>query len=199
MNVAVIGADRPWGALLMDGLGVGFEVVAIGSEDAPDLDGYRQVDLLERESLDPVLGGVEAVVYAAASDPTGDSEQVLLDAAARGAYVALTAACAAGIERVVLLSCLDLVRDYPEEYIVDPRWNAIPRAEAESLAPFMAELVGREIARTGQIEVRCLRLGVLGVETMAEDVVAAVREALIAERGGHHWSLAHVASSGRFV
>ena len=199
MNVAVIGADRPWGALLMDGLGVGFEVVAIGSEDAPGLDGYRQVDLLERESLDPVLADVEAIVYAAVSDSTGDSEQVLLDAAARGAYVALTAACAAGIERVVLLSCLDLVRDYPEEYIVDPRWNAIPRAEAESLAPFMAELVGREIARTGQIEVRCLRLGVLDEETMAEDAVAAVREALIAEREGHHWSLAHVASSGRFA
>ena len=199
MNVAVIGADRPWGALLADGLGAGFEVVAIGSEDAPGLDGYRQVDLLERESVDPVLGGVEAVVYAAASDSTGDSEQVLLDAAARGAYVALTAACAVGIEKVVLLSCLDLVRDYPEEYIVDPRWNAIPRAEAESLAPFMAELVGREIARTGQIEVRCLRLGVLGEETMAEDAVTAVREALIAEREGHHWSLAHVASSGRFA
>ena len=199
MNVAVIGADRPWGALLMDGLGVGFEVVAIGSEDAPGLDGYRQVDLLERESVDPVLGGVEAVVYAAASDSTGDSEQVLLDAAARGAYVALTAACAAGVEKVVLLSCLDLVRDYPEEYIVDPQWNALPRAEAESLAPFMAELVGREIARTGQIEVRCLRLGVLGEETMAEDAVTAVREALIAEREGHHWSLAHVASSGRFA
>ena len=199
MNVAVIGADRPWGALLMDGLGVGFEVVAIGSEDALGLDGYRQVDLLERESVDPVLGGVEAVVYAAVSDSTGDSEQVLLDAAARGAYVALTAACAAGVEKVVLLSCLDLVRDYPEEYIVDPRWNAIPRAEAESLAPFMAELVGREIARTGQIEVRCLRLGVLDEETMAEDAVAAVREALIAEREGHHWSLAHVASSGRFA
>ena len=199
MNVAVIGADRPWGALLMDGLGVGFEVVAIGSEDAPGLDGYRQVDLLERESVDPVLAGVEAVVYAAGSDPIGDSEQVLLDAAARGAYVALTAACAAGVEKVVLLSCLDLVRDYPEEYIVDPQWNALPRAEAGSLAPLMAELVGREIARTGQIEVRCLRLGVLDEETMAEDAVAAVREALIAEREGHHWSLAHVASSGRFA
>ena len=189
MNVLVIGADRPWGALLAAGLGAGFEVVAIGSE----------VDLLERASVDPVLAGVEAVVYAAASDSTSDSEQVLLDEAARGAYVALTAACAAGVEKVVLLSCLDLVRDYPEEYIVDPRWNAIPRAEAESLAPLMAELVGREIARTGQIEVRCLRLGALGEETMAEDVVAAVREALTAEREGHHWSLTHVASSGRFA
>ena len=199
MNVVVIGADRPWGALLATRLGAGFEVVAIGSEDVRDLDGYRQVDLLERASVDPVLADVEAVVYAAASDPIGDSEQVLLDTAARGTYVALTAACAAGVEKVVLLSCLDLVRDYPEEYIVDPRWNAIPRAEAESLAPFMAELVGREIARTGQIEVRCLRLGVLDEETMAEDAVAAVREVLIAEREGHHWSLTHVASSGRFA
>ena len=200
MNVAVIGADRPWGALLATKLGAGFEVVAIGSEDACDLDGYRQVDLLERESVDPVLADVEAIVYAAASDPIGDSEQALLDAAARGTYVALTAACAVGIERVVLLSCLDLVRDYPEEYIVDPQWNALPRAEAGSLAPLMAELVGREIARTGQIEVRCLRLGALGVETMAGDAVAAVREALTAEHEGRrHWLLAHVASNGRFV
>ena len=138
-------------------------------------------------------------MYAAVSDPIGGSEQVLLNVAARETYVALTAACAAGVEKVVLLSCLDLVRDYPEEYIVDPRWNAIPRAEAESLAPFMAELVGREIARTGQIEVRCLRLGVLDEETMTEDAVTAVREALTTEREGHHWSLAHVASSGRFA
>ena len=198
MNVLVIGADRPWGSLLATRLSADFEVVAIGSE----------VDLLERKSVDPVLEGVEAVVYAAASDlsavpaqadPIGDSEQVLLDEAARGTYVVLTAACAAGVEKVVLLSCLDLVRDYPEEYIVDPRWNAIPRAEAESLAPLMAELVGREIARTGKIEVCCLRLGALGEETMAEDAVAAVRDALTAEREGHHWSLAHVASSGRFA
>ena len=113
--------------------------------------------------------------------------------------MALTAACAVGIEKVVLLSCLDLVRDYPEEYLVDPQWNALPRAEAGSLAPLMAELVGREIARTGQIEVRCLRLGELDSETTADDAVAAVRQALTAEREGHHWSLVHVASSGRFA
>ena len=113
--------------------------------------------------------------------------------------MALTAACAVGIEKVVLLSCLDLVRDYPEEYLVDPQWNALPRAEAGSLALLMAELVGREIARTGQIEVRCLRLGELDAETTADDAVAAVRQALAAEREGHHWSLTHVASSGRFA
>ncbi len=199
MRVAIIGADRSWGALLAAKLGAEFEVVALGVEETSDLAGYRQVDLLQREALDPALAGVEAIVHAAGGDPAGDDEQALLDAAARGTYVALTAACAVGIEKAVLLSRLDLLRDYPEEYLVDPQWNALPKAEAGSLAPLMAELVGREIARTGQIEVRCLRLGELDAETTADDAVEAVRQALTAERGGHDWLLAHVASSGRFA
>lgn len=199
MRVAIIGADRPWGTLLAAELGADFEVVALGAEETSDLVGYRQVDLLQREALDPALADVEAIVHAAGGDPAGDDEGAVLDAAARGTYVALTAACAVGIEKAVLLSRLDLVRDYPEEYIVDPQWNALPRAEARSLAPLMAELVAREIARTGQIEVRCLRLGELDVETTADDVVEAVRQALTAERGGHDWLLAHVVSSGRFA
>ena len=199
MRVAVIGADRPWGALLAAELGEGFEVVVLGAEENSDLANYRQVDLLQREELDSALAGVEAIVHAAGGDPIGDDEQDLLDIAARGTYVALTAACAVGIEKAVLLSDLDLMRDYPEEYLIDPQWNALPKAEAGSLAPLMAELVAREIARTGQIEVRCLRLGELDAETTADDAVEAVRQALTAERGGHDWLLAHVASSGRFA
>lgn len=199
MRVAIIGADRPWGARLAAELGAELEVVALGAAENSDLAGYRQVDLLQREALDAELAGVEAIVLAASGGPTGDDEGAMLDSAVRGTYVALTAACAVGIEKVVLLSSLDLVRSYPEEYLVDPQWNALPQAEARALAPLMAELVGREIARTGQVEVRCLRLGTLGAETTADDAVAAVRQALIAEREGHHWSLAHVASSGRFA
>lgn len=199
MRVAIIGADRPWGARLAAELGAELEVVVLGAAESSDLVGYRQVDLLKREALDAELAGVEAIVLAASGDPIGDDEGALLDIAARGTYVALTAVCAVGVEKVVLLSSLDLVRSYPEEYLVDPQWNALPQAEAESLAPLMAELVAREIARTGQVEVRCLRLGTLGAETTADDAVAAVRQALTAEREGHHWSLAHVASSGRFA
>lgn len=198
MRITVIGADRPLGALLAAGLGEGFEVSAIGA-GASNLAGYGQVDLLEREAVEPVLKDVDAVVHAVAFDLDMANEQELLDFAARSTYVALTAACEVGVARVVLLSRLDLVRDYPEEYLVNPQWNPLPRAEAGSLALLMAELTGREIARTGKIEVCCLRLGELEAETTKDDAVAAVRQALERERRGHHWSLGHVASSGRFA
>ena len=34
MRVAIIGADRPWGARLAAELGAGFEVVALGAGDS---------------------------------------------------------------------------------------------------------------------------------------------------------------------
>ena len=51
MRVAVIGADRSWGALLAAELGAEFEVVAFGAEETNDLAGYRRVDLLQREGV----------------------------------------------------------------------------------------------------------------------------------------------------
>ena len=57
MRVAIIGADRPWGALLAAGLDAGFEVVPLGAEHTSDLADYRQVDLLRREAVDAALAG----------------------------------------------------------------------------------------------------------------------------------------------
>ena len=196
MNITVIGADRPLGAALAAGLGPEFEVTAIGQMAA---EGCRAVDILERDALDAALAGAGAVVLAAAFDAEADSEQELLDMAARGAYVALTAAVAAGSGRVVLISRLDLLRDYPERYAIDPQWNPIPRANAQELVPLLAELTGREIARKGEIEVCCLRLGAIGSETALDDALAALRTALTEARTGHHWWVKHVASRGRFA
>ncbi len=174
-------------------------MAAIGAGEVADIEGYGQVDLLGRTAMDAALAGAEAVVYTAAFDPETVDEQTLLDEAARGVYVALTAAVEVGVRRMVLISRLDLVRDYPEEYVVNAQWNPLPRAEAVSLAPMMAEMVGREIARMGKVEVCCLRLGEIGAETTVDDALEAVRAALVEERSGHSWSLAHVASSGRFA
>jgi hypothetical protein len=100
----------------------------------------------------------------------------------------------------VLISKLDLMRSYDERFVVTPQWQPKPSADAESLAPHMAELAAREVARTGRIEVVALRFGKLGAETSAEDAGSAVQEALTAAMPNHyHWSLRHVASSGRFA
>ena len=196
MNVTVVGADRPLGAALAAGLGPEFEVAAIGATSA---EGCRSVDILERDALDAALTGTDAIVFAAAFDAEAESEQDLLDQVSRGTYVALTASVAAGIGRVVLISRLDLLRAYPAHYAVDRQWNPMPGADAHELAPLLVELSGREIARKGEIEVCCLRLGKIGSETTLEDARTALRTALTEERSGHHWWVTHVASSGRFA
>ena len=199
MRIMVIGADCSLGAALVVWLEQNFEVAAIGSGIESDIAGYRQVDLLAPEEVDAVLDGIDAVVCGALFAAEMTNEQELIDFVARSTYVVLGAACAAGVRRAVLLSKLDLLRDYPEDYVVNPQWNALPRADAAALAPMLVELTGREIARKGALDVRCLRLGAIGEETSSEDAVAAVQVALTTEALGHHRSLSHVASKGRFA
>ena len=94
----------------------------------------------------------------------------------------------------------------PEEYVVNAGWQPRPQPEAESLAPYMAELVCREIARVGKIEAVNLRMGDLdrvdGVDgTSADDAVAAVEKALTVDvlAAGYRWYQHHIVSAGRFA
>ena len=207
MKIVVTGADRELGSLLCRRL-TQCEAVPVGASAESDLKGYRRVDLFSPDEVKSVLDGSDAVVHALPFDlgvgttgPQGEGE--LLDLAARATYVLATTACQVGTKRLVLLSRMDLMEDYPEEYLVNPDWKPLPRAEAESLGPYMAELVCREIARTGKIEVACLRLGALDAEegTSGPDAVDAVRDALegVGETAGYNWNLRHVVSEGRFA
>ena len=104
---------------------------------------------------------------------------------------------------MILLSNLSMMADYPEDFVVSEHWLPHPRAEAAALAPYVAELVGREISRIGKMECICLRMG--GLEaidgTSEAVVVAAVEKALHREMGssGYYWFIEHVASGGRFA
>ena len=112
----------------------------------------------------------------------------------------LQAAREAGVKRLVLISSLDLMRGYDERFVVTAEWQPRPAANAQALAPHLAELVGREIARTGDIEVVALRFGAWGEETSEEDAARAVAKALSDAMPQHyHWTLRHVTSSGRFA
>jgi nucleoside-diphosphate-sugar epimerase len=198
MKLVVTGADRPLGALLCRGLAQGRELAPAGAG----------VDLRSPEQVAALLQGAQAIVHTLPFDPPmgsgPEAEGEVLDLVARSTYVLVQAACQAGIGRMVLVSQLSLLEAYPAEYEVGPDWEPRPRAEGLALAPYLAELTCREICRLGRIEVICLRLGALDAPegTSGADALKAVEEALAQERQekrGYHWSVHHVASTGRFA
>lgn len=203
MNVLVTAADSDLGAMLCQQLASAHSVASIGRSEAASTAGYQCVDMLDLEAMTAVLEHTEVAVhalpYTAELADVGD-EQELLDWVSRTTYVLATAACAAGVRRVVLLGSLDVMRSYDERFIVTPEWQPRPQATAESLAPHMAELVGREVARTGKVEVVALRLGQVGIEVSEDEVAAAVEGAMSNPlQAQYHWTVQHVASSGRFA
>lgn len=203
MNILVTAADSALGTMLCQHLAKEHVVAPTGRSEAANVDRYRCLDLTDPEAVSTALDEVEVIVHAVphtAEMAQVHSEQELLDWVSRSTYVLTTTACSKGVRRIVLLSTLDLMRSYDERFIVTKDWQPRPRASAQALAPHMAELVGREVARTGKIEVVALRLGDVGVEVSEEEVAQAVADAFDSELGAqYHWAVQHVASSGRFV
>ena len=203
MKILVTAADSALGTLLCQQLAREHDVVPTGRNETAGVNRYQCLDLTDSEAVAKVLEGVETVVHAVpctVGESREQNEQKLLDWVSRSTYVLTTEACKTEVRRIVLLSTLDMMRSYDERYIVTTDWQPRPRANADTLAPHMAELVGREIARTGKIEVVALRLGDLGVEVSEAEVIEAVTGAFDSELGAqYHWTVQHVASSGRFV
>ena len=182
--------------------GIGLQVEAGGDLGESR---YRQVDLRIPEAVRESLVDAEVVVHAQppAAEEDGDDGTAWLDLVARGTYVLTTAACGVAIGRIVLISQLKLMEDYSEDLAVRSHWMPLPKADASGLAPYTAELVCREISRTGRIETICLRFGDLDAMegTSSEDAVKAVADAIQRESPGrgHSWALHHVATAGRFA
>lgn len=209
MRLVVTGADRPAGNLLCRALAETHSVRPVGhtegpAEDLPDAcEPYVRIDLRVPSSTRLALRDADAIIHAQPHDPGSfEPDGEVLDVVSRGTYVLLTTAHQMRIGRVVLVSQLEMMADYPEDFAVDEHWLPRPTATAEGLAPFTAELVAREIARIGKIECVALRAGELGPDgTTAADLTAAVERGLHREMapGGYQWFVEHVASAGRFA
>ena len=209
MKVLITGCDEHMGALLANCLTASDDVIPVGAADSPaaELESgeYVAADLGEPVEARQLVAGVDGIVHAQPFAPSlavgVDDNQELLERIARGTYVLATSAIEAGIERMVLISNLSLLNAYPEDYKLSPQFRPRPDANAASLAPFLAELTCREIARTGQLKVLCLRMGTLDdpAGTGREAAVEAVKAGLTEEMtGGYSWALRHVSSASRY-
>lgn len=207
MRILITGADQPLGQLAAKSLEKEHTLRLTGVTAAdPDGD-YIQADLREPDQVAPLVEGIDAILHLAphAKPETPDwrAENAALDHAGRGTYVLLQEALKAGVQRLVLASRLELMAAWPEDYVVDETWKALPAANAAALAPFMAELTVREFVRAENLLAVCLRLGGLGDApdgTTQADAVAAIRAALVldpAERK-YRWWLYHICSTERY-
>lgn len=204
MKLAITGADQPLGAALCQQLATEHSIIPVGSAEASGLEasaeGYRRADLSLPPSAATAIRGADMIVHTQPHDARSvdgpGAEGELLERISRGTYVLVQAAVAEHIGRIVLVSHMHLFDRYPADYVIGPDWQPRPKPNAESLAPYMAELVCREIARTGQIEAVNLRMAALGAPygLSSEDAAAAVYKALHMDLSdsGYHWHQEHV-------
>lgn len=173
-------------------------------DEHPLSDTPPDVELLTGDVRDPdfaaaAVAGSEALVDLRALD-AGEQELEALDRASRGTYVLLLAARAAGVRRVALGSTLAYFQRLPGDWRIGEGWRPRPRPVVEQLAPWVAELSARELSRTGDWAVVCLRLGNAGAgpwRLTGEEAVAALRRAIQLEPGRNGWHLFHVTSDPR--
>ncbi|MFH1568239.1 MAG: NAD(P)-dependent oxidoreductase, partial [Gemmatimonadota bacterium] len=190
MRVLLTGAATELGRLLAAGLRADHHLRLSDAADlVTDLE-FARCGLGHDEATDHLVAGIEAIVYPVPAHPAGAPATEWLDASTRCTYNLLLAAAEAGVRRVVVLSTLDILRAYDPDLAVAEDWRPRPTCEADELGPHLAEMVAREFAHSGRLEVVVLRLGHL-VEAEAarrlpydpmwvdgRDVVGAVRVAL---------------------
>ena len=74
-------------------------------------------------------------------------------------YQLLNLAVKNGVKRVIYLSTLHVMDQYSESFAVTENWRPTPSTDPHILSPYLGEVVCKEFAREGSIEVILLRLG----------------------------------------
>ena len=166
-----------------------------------------QCDLGHDGATDELVSGIDAIIHIGYNAVDSGDPSELIDYHTRRTYNLLTAASGAGVARCIYLSTLRLLEDYEENLTVTEKWRSLPPSEDPLLlACHLGEIVCKEFARDGLIDVVTLRLGfplICGDRQAAvdsgesaavsiEDVITAVENSLTADIA--RWQDIHVQS-----
>ena len=207
MNILITQGKSSLATALAGHLSAGNMVRLTDLESGEADDGIFQCDLGHGDSTDDVVRGIDAIIHFGYNAVDSGDPSDLLDYHTRGTYNLLTAAAEAGVSRCVYLSTLRLLEDYEENLTVTEKWRSLPPSEDPLLLScHLGEIVCKEFARDGLIDVVTLRLGfplVCGNRQAAvdsgesaavalDDVFTAVERSLTADVA--RWQDIHVQS-----
>jgi nucleoside-diphosphate-sugar epimerase len=202
MRLLITGARSMLGRALAGALAARHELLTL---DLPGTGALSYAGDLRERAFAAAAASCDAVVHIPHSAMPGAAPDQLLDSAARGTYNLLTTTQAS---RVVLISSLRMFERYPAAWQVSEYWAPQPTSAPEELAPFLAELTARELARVLPFKAIALRLGELVDGTGAagsralhlDDAVQAVERALAFQGAANDppggWWVFHISGAG---
>jgi uronate dehydrogenase len=191
------------------GLGASYGIRQTARAAVPGEPDVIACDLGADVATRALVRGVEAIVHRIEPSAVAALPEQIASVTS-GAYNLLRAAADEGVRRVVLLSSLEMITGYPDDFSVDEDWRPAPSHSA-GLVEHLGEFVCREFAREGSMSVVVLRLGtVVQAEAVAgkpfdplwveeRDAVQAVALALKSLISGEQprfgsWSVFHILS-----
>ena len=165
MNILVTGAHSDLGRHVVEVLGDRDEYALKFSDRGERplwLAGkdWTEADLTQPDQVEQLLDGVDKVLHLEALALAAQPDMVPSEAVYRntcGIYNLARAAQAAGVERLVLASSLDLFARLPVHWQVNEMWRPRPTPSLSDLCCWTAELSLRETIRAGSLLAVCLR------------------------------------------
>ena len=203
MNILLTGAASALGQALTAGLKDKHQLRLSARTALNTALEYVQSDLGHEEETDQLVAGINTIIHLP-NPSAGHSDAAWIDATTRCTYNLLTAAAEAQVDRVILLSTLDLFLPYDADMVVNETWRPRPSCEPAILGPHLSEFIAGEFAHTNALRLLIVRLGhvvrsdeVKGqdVDPMwvdERDVVQAVANAL--EKDLPDYAIAHIQS-----
>ena len=160
MNILITQGKSSLAAALATHLSASHTVRLTDVDENDGNEAITQCDLGHDSSTDDLVRGIDAIIHIGYNAVDSGDPSELLDYHARGTYNLLTAAAEAGVSRCVYLSTLRLLEDYEENLTVTEKWRSLPPSgDLLLLSCHLGEMVCKEFARDGLLDVVTLRLG----------------------------------------